>query len=52
MASSDASQLAGALERRLACDGRPFTRKMIREWYGIAAERRWQTLLPAQLPTG
>ena len=41
MASSDASQLAGAPERRLAKDGHPYTRREFLEWYGDAGERQW-----------
>ena len=41
MPSSDASQLAYAPERRLAYDGRPYTRREFLEWYGCAGERKW-----------
>jgi hypothetical protein len=51
MASSDASQLAGALEIRLARDGRPYTRRMFTEWYGNAAERRWADAAALPLPS-
>ena len=44
-ASSDASQLAGAPERRLANNGCPYTRTEFLEWYGDAAERRWADAL-------
>ena len=42
MASSDASPLAGAPERRLANDGRPYTKREFLKWYGDpAGERHW-----------
>ena len=41
MASSDASQLAGASEKRLAGDGLLYTKGTFFEWYGKKAERRW-----------
>ena len=40
-ASSDASQLAGAPERRLARDEHLYTRREFLVWYGDAGERAW-----------
>ena len=42
MASGDASQLAYAPERRLAYDGRPYTRSEFMAWYGDPEERQWE----------
>ena len=41
MASSDATQLADAPERRLAYDRRPYTKREMLEWYGDAGEGKW-----------
>ena len=39
----------GALERRLAIDGCPYTRIEFQEWYGDAGERLWADAGPERL---
>ena len=46
MASSDASQLLDVPERRLANDGRPYTRRDFLEFYGVWGEHQWANAEP------
>jgi hypothetical protein len=42
----NASQLAGAAETRLACDGCRYTRMEFIEWYGDTGEQKWSDTAP------